>query len=49
VFATGYHRSILPREHAGRPMLTKPYSADQLIHQLLALLCAGRGAVQASG
>ena len=49
VFATGYHRSMIRREHAGRPTLTKPYSLEQLIHQLLALLCANRGAEQASG
>ena len=48
VFATGYHRSFLPREHAGRPTLTKPYSPEQLMDQLLALLCASRGAEQAS-
>ena len=49
VFTTGYDRSMLPAKHANRPTLAKPFLPAQLIDRLLALLCAGRGAVRASG
>jgi len=49
VFTTGYDRSMLPAKHTNRPTLAKPYRPAQLIDRLLALLCAGRGAVRASG
>jgi DNA-binding response OmpR family regulator len=34
VFLTGYGRSILPEAHAGHPVVSKPFSAQQLLQAI---------------
>jgi CheY-like chemotaxis protein len=42
VFATGYSESGLPEAHRGRPVLKKPFQADQLGRVLETAFAGGR-------